>query len=193
MNLKWALAAAGLGAPLAAAGIFTALQLGLAYHSPFYSPAPPPPTPRQQAYLDLAEAARQKAEAEAARAELLASLTTEKMVGLGEEIVHGKGLCLNCHTIGAEGGTQGPVLDGVGERAGSRVDGMSDVDYLAQSLYEPETFIVEGFAPAMIPANKAPVGLSDDEIVWVIAYLQSLGGTPTVTPETRLSYAEAGP
>jgi hypothetical protein len=32
--------------------------------------------------------------------------------------------------------------------------------------------------------NKPPIGLTDQEILCVIAYLQSLGGTPTVTLQT---------
>jgi hypothetical protein len=40
--------------------------------------------------------------------------------------------------------------------------------------------------------NKPPIGLSDEEILTVIAYLQSLGGTPTVTLKTSHKYFTAG-
>ena len=40
----------------------------------------------------------------------------------------------------------------------------------------------------MPPINQPPIGLSDKEILCVIAYLQSLGGTPTVTLETKHHY-----
>jgi len=36
--------------------------------------------------------------------------------------------------------------------------------------------------------NKPPIGLTDQEILCVIAYLQSLGGTPTVTLQTKHHY-----
>jgi mono/diheme cytochrome c family protein len=36
--------------------------------------------------------------------------------------------------------------------------------------------------------DKAPIQLTDDEILTVIAYLQSLGGTPSVTMKTRHAY-----
>jgi hypothetical protein len=36
--------------------------------------------------------------------------------------------------------------------------------------------------------NKPPIGLTDQEILCVIAYLQSLGGTPTVTLKTTHHY-----
>jgi hypothetical protein len=34
-------------------------------------------------------------------------------------------------------------------RAGERIPGMSDVEYFAQSMYEPDAYIVEGFNPGM--------------------------------------------
>lgn len=170
--------------------LFYVLERHTAYRSPLYG-AEPEWTPRLTALKDLEEWAQQKAEEERRLAELLKNLTTEKMVGLGKEIVHARGLCFNCHKIGEEGrGIQGPNLEGVGARAGSRVPGMTDMEYLAQSLYQPEAFIVPGFNPAMTPANKAPIELSDLEILMVISYLQSLGGTPTVTRDTKLPYGE---
>src|SRR5688572_28219762 len=36
--------------------------------------------------------------------------------------------------------------------------------------------------------NRPPIGLTDQEILCVIAYLQSLGGTPTVTLQTAHRY-----
>ena len=40
----------------------------------------------------------------------------------------------------------------------------------------------------MPPINKPPIGLTDQEILCVIAYLQTLGGTPTVTLQTKHHY-----
>jgi hypothetical protein len=100
----------------------------------------------------------------------------------------GKGLCLTCHTIGKTGALRFPDLEGVAVRAATRVPGLSDVDYLAQSMYEPEAFIVEGFNPGMPVINKPPIGLTDQEILCVIAYLQTLGGTATVTLQTSHRY-----
>ena len=39
--------------------------------------------------------------------------------------------------------------------------------------------------------NKPPIGLTDQEILCVIAYLQTLGGTPTVTLQTSHTYYTA--
>lgn len=120
-----------------------------------------------------------------------ADMTTDEMVTVGREIMEGKGLCMTCHTIGSSGALRFPDLDGIGVRAAERVPGLSDVEYLAQSMYEPDAFIVPGFNPGMPVANRPPIGLSDQEILSVIAYLQSLGGTPTVTLETTHSYLAA--
>jgi mono/diheme cytochrome c family protein len=119
-------------------------------------------------------------------------MTPADMVKVGREIMQGKGLCATCHTIGKTGALRFPDLDGIGARAKTRVPGLSDVDYLAQSLYDPNAFIVPGFVAGMPTINQPPIGLTDQEILTVIAYLQSLGGTPTVTLQTTHRYLGAG-
>ena len=118
-----------------------------------------------------------------------ADLTTDDMVKVGQEIMNGKGLCFTCHTLGkTEGPFRFPDMSGVDVRAKTRVPGLSDVEYFAQSIYEPEKFIVPGFNPGMPVINKPPIGLNDQEILCVIAYLQTLGGTPTVTLQMSHHY-----
>jgi hypothetical protein len=117
-----------------------------------------------------------------------ADLSTADMVKVGREIMEGKGICLTCHTIGKSGALRFPDLAGIGAQAKNRVPGLSDIDYLAQSMYEPTAFVVPGFPPAMPPVNKPPIGLTDQEILCVIAALQTLGGTPTVTMKTTHRY-----
>jgi mono/diheme cytochrome c family protein len=119
---------------------------------------------------------------------LKADLTTADMVKVGREIMDTKGLCFTCHTIGKSGALRFPDLDGVDIRAKTRVPGLSDVEYFAQSLYEPSAFIVPGFNPGMPVINQPPIGLTDQEILCVIAYLQTLGGTATVTLKTTHHY-----
>ena len=121
-----------------------------------------------------------------------ADLTTPEMVEVGRGIAEGKGLCRTCHTIGQSGGAlRFPDLAGVAGRAGERVPGLSALDYLAQSLYEPDAFVVPGFNPGMPTINRPPIGLTDQEILTVLAYLESLGGTPTVTLQTSHRYYAA--
>ena len=118
-------------------------------------------------------------------------MSTADMVKVGREIMEGKGICLTCHTVGKTGALRFPDLGGIGARAKSRVPGLSDVEYLAQSMYEPAAFVVPGFPPAMPPVNQPPIGLTDQEILCVIAALQTLGGTPTVTLQTKHRYNAA--
>jgi hypothetical protein len=123
---------------------------------------------------------------------LKTDLTTAEMAKVGREIMEGKGLCLTCHTIGKSGALRFPDLAGVDVRAKTREPGLTDIDYFAQAMYEPNAFIVPGFNPGMPTINKPPIGLTDQEILCVMAYLQSLGGTPTVTLQTKHRYNSGG-
>lgn len=122
-----------------------------------------------------------------------ADITTAEMTTIGKEIFEGKGLCTTCHTIGKKAGPfRFPDLEGVAVRAKTRQPGMTDVDYFAQTMYEPDAFIVPGFNPGMPTINKPPIGLTDQEILCVMAFLQSLGGTPSVTLATKHHYNGGG-
>lgn len=123
-----------------------------------------------------------------------ANLSTEEMVSIGEEVVAGKGTCLSCHTMGQSGsGLRFPDLGTIGAVAGTRKEGASDIEYLAESMYEPNAYVVEGFVAGMPAVSRPPIALSDHEILTVIAYLQSLGGTPTVTMDTKLPWQGQSP
>jgi hypothetical protein len=119
---------------------------------------------------------------------LTGDIPTAEMAKVGRQIMEGKGFCLTCHTIGKTGALRFPDLAGVDVRAQSRVPGLNDIEYFAQSMYEPRAFVVPGFPPAMPEINKPPIGLTDQEILCVIAYLQTLGGTATVTLQTKHHY-----
>jgi mono/diheme cytochrome c family protein len=116
----------------------------------------------------------------------------EEMAKVGREIMDGKGLCFTCHTVGKSGALRFPDLDGIGGRAATRQPGVSDVQYLAESMYQPDKYIVPGFNPGMPVISKPPIGLTDDEILAVIAYLQTLGGTTTVTMQTKINGSAGG-
>lgn len=121
--------------------------------------------------------------------ELSADMGTEEMVEVGREIFANKGTCTTCHAVEeGEGTGRFPNLHDVGATAGERREDYSDVEYLAESLYQPNEYVVEGYNPAMPQIDQPPVDLSDREIKAVIAYLQSLGGTPSITMETTLQY-----
>lgn len=114
--------------------------------------------------------------------EISAEMTPAQLAKIGEKLAHDKALCLTCHTIGAPPGPQRfPDLAGVAERAKTRVAGLNQREYFALSLCDPDAFVVPGFAPGMPRINKPPIGLSDQELHAVVAWLESLGGEPTIT------------
>jgi len=116
-------------------------------------------------------------------------MTTEDLIVVGLELANGKGQCLvACHEIGSSGPSRYPDLEGIGARAANTVEGLSDLEYLAESLYEPSAYVVPGYEDGMQAMNEPPISLSDDEMKAVVAWLQSLGGTPTVTLDTDLGY-----
>ena len=96
--------------------------------------------------------------------EISKDVSTEEMIEIGKGIAQGKGICLTCHTIGRSGALRFPDLEGIGARAATRNPALTGLGYLAQSLYEPDAYVVEGFNPGMPVINKAPIGLTDDEI-----------------------------
>jgi mono/diheme cytochrome c family protein len=113
-------------------------------------------------------------------------MSQDEMLKAGRQIMDGKGLCFTCHTMGKSGALRFPDLEGIGARAGKMVPGLNDVQYLAQSIYDPDVFLVPGFNKGMPPIHKPPIGLTDQEILTVIAYLQSNGGKVTVTMESKV-------
>ena len=123
-----------------------------------------------------------------AKIEISTDMTPQQLAKIGDEIAHGKGLCTTCHTIGSKEAGRFPDLAGVAERAKTRVPGLDQVHYFAQTLCDPNAFIVPGFVPGMPTINKPPVGLSDEELHAVIAWLESQGGEPTITLKDKLPY-----
>ncbi len=134
-------------------------------------------------YMYLGQIVPQKEEHPPPPVLISAEMTVDELVAVGAELAAGRGLCATCHND-----VRAPSLDGIGSRAGSRIEGMSDVEYLAQSLYDPDAYLAPGYASGMQKMNEPPIGFSDDEMKAVVAWLQSQGGTATVTLDTDLGY-----
>lgn len=115
-------------------------------------------------------------------------MSAAELAAAGKDIFFGKGTCALCHSIGGKG-ERCPDLAGIGSRANSRVDGLAGDEYLAQSLYQPTSYVVDGFQPTMPIINRPPIGLTDREIVAIVAFLQSNGGEITVAPDTHFESA----
>jgi mono/diheme cytochrome c family protein len=110
--------------------------------------------------------------------------TPSDMAAIGQKIFFSKGQCALCHSIGPSESARCPDLKGIGAKL-SR-------DFIFESLTEPQAYIYMDFrhegAPKEYPArmpyiNKNPIGLSRNEILSVIAFLQQMSGEPiTVNP-----------
>ena len=127
--------------------------------------------------------------------------TPEAFVAACKTIFYGSGKCSTCHVIGASATTpRCPDLSGIGISGGGRRDGMSTRDYLVESMYLPEAYLVKGYGNIMPPVWKPPIALSPLEIETLVAFLQSLGGDPDVTAivppidiDTAAAVPERGP
>ena len=115
-------------------------------------------TPEEASHTEEVKVAAVKGDAEAGKAVFLKSTS----------------MCVTCHAVdGLDGavGAIGPKLNGLGERAGSRVAGQDAVTYIKASIENPNGYVVEGYAPAMPPLKST---MTDEEFENLVAYLVSL-------------------
>lgn len=110
--------------------------------------------------------------------------TAADMAAIGQKIFFSKGQCALCHSIGPSESARCPDLKGIGAKLTR--------EFIYESLTQPQAYIYLDFRhegppkqyPArMPPINKNPIGLSNNEILSVIAFLQQMSGEPiTVSP-----------
>lgn len=102
----------------------------------------------------------------------------EELVAAGKKIFESdRATCLMCHSLGEDPKARCPNQEGLGERAATRKAGYSAGQYLIESVYNPNAFIVPGYPKnQMTPVNKPPITLSHDEILAVVSFLNTLGG-----------------
>jgi len=110
-----------------------------------------------------------------------ADVTPEQLVQAGEQVFTGIGGCTTCHGLGTRAPNlltdekgQGPI----GARCGKREAGKDCKSYLHEALAQPGAFVVPGYEPIMPDMTRT---LSLQQIWAVIAYLESQGGTVTVS------------
>ncbi|MBI3356370.1 MAG: cytochrome c [Nitrospirae bacterium] len=120
--------------------------------------------------------------------------TPTDLATIGQKVFFSKGQCALCHTIGPSESARCPDLKGIGAKL-SR-------EFLYESLTQPQAYIyqdyrVEGMAkeyPATMPyINKNPIGLSKNEILAVIAFLQQMSGEPISIAVSELAAPEPAP
>ena len=79
--------------------------------------------------------------------------------------------CSTCHTLD-ESVVIGPSMAGYGERAATRISGKSAEAYTFESITQPASFLVPGFANVMYTNYAA--AFTPQEIADLMAYLMSL-------------------
>jgi mono/diheme cytochrome c family protein len=110
--------------------------------------------------------------------------TASDMAAIGQKIFFSKGQCALCHSIGPSESARCPDLKGIGAKL-SR-------EFIYESLTQPQAYVYLDYRhegppkeyPARMPhINKNPIGLTNNEILSVIAFLQQMSGEPiTVSP-----------
>lgn len=110
--------------------------------------------------------------------------TSADMAAIGQKIFFSKGQCALCHSIGPSESARCPDLKGIGAKLTR--------EFMYESLTQPQAYIYLDYRhegppkqyPARMPhINKNPIGLSNNEILSVIAFLQQMSGEPiTVSP-----------
>ncbi|HEV8400674.1 MAG TPA: c-type cytochrome [Gemmatimonadales bacterium] len=110
-----------------------------------------------------------------------ADVTPEQLAQAGEQVFTGIGGCTTCHGLGTRAPNlltdekgQGPI----GARCGKREPGKDCKAYLHEALTQPGAFVVQGYEPIMPDMSRT---LSPQQIWAVIAFLESNGGSITVT------------
>ena len=121
--------------------------------------------------------------------------TASDMAAIGQKIFFSKGQCALCHSIGPSESARCPDLKGIGAKL-SR-------EFIYESLTQPQAYIYLDYRhegppkeyPARMPfINKNPIGLSKNEILSVIAFLQQMSGEPiTVSPSEIIQASDPPP
>lgn len=113
----------------------------------------------------------------------LSAISSDKdLIEAGQKIFFGRGQCALCHTLGGEGRGKCPDL----QNAGARLTR----EFIYETLTDPEAYVKLDFEsvtprkfPARMPAiDKPPIGLTKQEMLAVISFIQSQGGKVTVSP-----------
>lgn len=81
--------------------------------------------------------------------------------------------CATCHRVDSEEQLVGPGLLGIPQRAATRVEGQSAVEYLHNSIVNPGDYVVEGYPDNLMPRVYGEL-FSEEQINDLVAYLLTL-------------------
>ncbi len=120
--------------------------------------------------------------------------TPADMAAIGQKIFFSKGHCALCHSIGPSESARCPDLKGIGAKLTR--------EFIYESLTQPQAYVYLDYRhegppkeyPAKMPhINKNPIGLTNNEILSVIAFLQQMSGEPiTVSPSEITQPSQPG-
>lgn len=87
----------------------------------------------------------------------------------GEQLLRGKGGCLQCHRVGTDGGSMGPVLTDIGRRRGA--------DYLRAKLLDPAGNLPDDFRTVELTTRDGRKlrGVRMNEDTWSIQFCDTAG------------------
>lgn len=121
----------------------------------------------------------------------LASIkTAADMAAIGQKIFFSKGQCALCHSIGPSESARCPDLRGIGAKLTR--------EFIYESLTQPQAYIYLDYRhegppkeyPAKMPhIDKNPIGLTHNEILSVIAFLQQMSGEPVTVNPSEIRHA----
>lgn len=95
-----------------------------------------------------------------------ADLFNERVVGMSAG-------CVTCHSLDEDVNLVGPSMFGLGDRAGVQVPGMSAVDYVRESIVDPDAYVVEGYSAGLMVTVWEET-LSEEQIDSLVEFLLGL-------------------
>lgn len=120
--------------------------------------------------------------------------TPTDIAAIGQTVFFSKGQCALCHSIGPSESARCPDLKGIGAKLSK--------EFLYESLTDPQAFIYQDYRhggvpkeyPATMPRiDKDPIGLSKNEILAIIAFLQQMSGEPISVSVSELEIPGQAP
>lgn len=96
-------------------------------------------------------------------------------IAVGRQL-YGQYGCSGCHILDDVGavGQVGPNQNGIAVTAAERVPGLSAEDYLRQSIYEPNAYIVDGYSENIMPQNFSET-MPEADLEALVTYMLLVG------------------
>lgn len=120
----------------------------------------------------------------------------------GRDLFFDRGRCVACHKIAGKGdkergpnlGIGGGFSDPVAVRAAQRKPDLEPIEYLVESIVDPDAYVVEGYVRGIMKhPDQPPIELADEEMVALAAYLAGGGARPVTTTDVLAARRHIGP